>query len=201
MSSFDSTGVTGSPHSRGRQRCAFVLVALLTSAITAAFAQSPLPYAGKQIHMVIAAGAGGGYDTYARILALHLTRHIAGNPAIIDQNMPGAAGMQATNWAYAAAPRDGSVILATYNSLLADPLYGNPAARYDPRRFEAVGSISRQQNICATWHTSPVKKLVQAKEREVIVTATGAASDSAIMPRILNALLRTKFKTVLGYST
>jgi tripartite-type tricarboxylate transporter receptor subunit TctC len=174
---------------------------LLTSAITAAFAQSPLPYAGKQIHMVIAAGAGGGYDTYARILALHLTRHIAGNPAIIDQNMPGAAGMQATNWAYAAAPRDGSVILATYNSLLAEPLYGNPAARYDPLKFETVGSISRQQNICATWHTSPVQTLADAKAREVIVTATGAASDSAIMPRILNALLGTRFKTVLGYST
>jgi tripartite-type tricarboxylate transporter receptor subunit TctC len=178
---------------------AFTFAVLLSSACPA-LAQSP-PYAGKQIHMVIAAGAGGGYDAYARTLALHLPRHIAGNPVIIDQNMPGAAGMQATNWAYAVAPKDGSVVLATYNSLLAEPLYGNPAARYDPRRFEAVGSISRQQNICATWHTSPVRTLAQAKEREVIVTATGAASDSAIMPRILNALLGTKLKTVLGYST
>jgi tripartite-type tricarboxylate transporter receptor subunit TctC len=151
--------------------------------------------------MVIAAGAGGGYDAYARTLARHLARHVPGNPGVIDQNMPGAAGMQATNWAYNAAPRDGSVILATYNSLLAEPLYGNPAARYDPRRFETVGSISQQQNICATWHTSPVRTLDEAKTREVIVTATGAASDSAIMPRILNALLGTRFKTVLGYST
>src|SRR5258708_7660318 len=105
-------------------------------------------YGGKQIRMVIAAGAGGGYDAYARILSLHLSRHIPGNPGVIDQNMPIAAGMQATNWAYTAAPRDGTVILATYNSLLAEPLYGNPAARYDPLRFETVGSISRQQNIC-----------------------------------------------------
>jgi len=184
---------------RNAKSIAFTFAVLLSSACPTA-AQSP-PYAGKQIHMVIAAGAGGGYDAYARTLALHLPRHIAGNPVIIDQNMPGAAGMQATNWAYAVAPKDGSVVLATYNSLLAEPLYGNPAARYDPRRFEAVGSISRQQNICATWHTSPVRTLAQAKEREVIVTATGAASDSAIMPRILNALLGTKLKTVLGYST
>src|ERR1700751_5888117 len=84
-------------------------------------------YSGKQIHMVIANGAGGAYDIYARILAAHLARHIPGNPAIIDQNMPTAAGMQATNWTYAVAPRDGTVILATYNSLLAEPLYGNPA--------------------------------------------------------------------------
>jgi len=158
-------------------------------------------YGGKQIRMVIAAGAGGGYDAYARILALHLSRHLPGNPSIIDQNMPSAAGMQATNWAYNTAPRDGTVILATYNSLLAEPLYGNPAARYDPLRFETIGSISRQQNICATWHTSPVKTLDQAKTREVIVTATGAASDSAIMPKILNTVLGTRFKIVMGYST
>jgi tripartite-type tricarboxylate transporter receptor subunit TctC len=158
-------------------------------------------YAGKQIRMVIASGAGGGYDAYARILALHLSRHIPGNPSIIDQNMPSAAGMQATNWAYTAAPKDGTVILATYNSLLAEPLYGNPAARFDPLKFETIGSISRQQNICATWYTSPIKNLDLAKTREVIVTATGAASDSAIMPKILNALLGTRFKVVMGYST
>jgi tripartite-type tricarboxylate transporter receptor subunit TctC len=159
------------------------------------------PYGGKQIRMVIAAGAGGGYDSYARFLTRHLSRHIAGNPTIVNQNMPGAAGMQATNWAFVAAPNDGTVILATYNSLLAEPLYGNPAVRYDPLKFESVGSISRQQNICATWHTSPVRTIEQAKSKEVIVTATGAAGDSAIMPKIVNAVLGTKFKVVLGYST
>ena len=183
-----------------QRRARYAVAALLATACSA-LGQSPPPYSGKQIHMVIASGAGGGYDAYARILALHLGRHIPGNPSIIDQNMPSAAGMQATNWAFAAAPRDGTVILATYNSLLAEPLYGNPAARYDPLKFEAVGSISRQQNICATWHTSPVKTLAQAKTREVIVTATGTASDSAIMPKILNAVLGTRFKAVLGYST
>jgi len=132
---------------------------------------------------------------------MHLSRHIPGNPGIIDQNMPIAGGMQATNWAYAQAPRDGTVILATFNSLLAEPLYGNPAARYDPRRFEYIGSISRQQNICATWHTSPVKTIAQAKTQQVIVTATGSASDSAILPRILNTVLGTKFKVVLGYAS
>jgi tripartite-type tricarboxylate transporter receptor subunit TctC len=183
------------------QRRARYAVAALLATAGGALGQPLAPYEDKQIHMVIASGAGGGYDAYARILALHLSRHIPGNPGIIDQNMPSAAGMQATNWAYAVAPKDGTVILATYNSLLAEPLYRNPAARYDPLRFETVGSISRQQNICATWHTSPVKTLAQAKTREVIVTATGTASDSAIMPKILNAVLGTRFKTVMGYST
>src|SRR5262249_19147069 len=163
-------------------------------------AQAPV-YAGKQIRMVVASGAGGGYDTYARFLARHMSKYIPGNPAIINQNMPGAAGMTATNWAYTVAPRDGTIILATYNALMAEPLYGNPAARFDPLKLESVGSISKQQNICATAHTSPTKTIEHAKTREVTVAATGATGNSATLPKILNTVLGTKFKVVIGYST
>ena len=187
--------------SRRPRTLALAIVALAAGIGDAPAQPAPAPYADKQIRMVIGAGAGGGYDTYARALARHLPRYIAGTPTIISQNMPGAAGMAATNWAYSIAPRDGTVILATYNSLLPEPLYGNPAARYDPLRFEPVGSISKQQNICATWHTSPIKTIEQAKTRELTVAATGATGDSATLPKILNAVAGTKFKVIAGYGT
>lgn len=178
------------------------LAAALASLMRIAAAQTSEPiYRGKQIRMVIGNTVGSSYDTYARVLAQHMTRHIPGNPIIINQNMPVAASMQATNWTYEQAPKDGTVIAAIYNSVLPEPLYGNPAARYDPRKFEYIGSISRQQNVCGTWHTHPVKTLEQAKSQQVIVTASGSASDSAILPRIMNAVLGTKFKVVLGYAT
>jgi hypothetical protein len=169
---------------------ATVLAGEIAGSMRVAAAQTSEPiYRGKQIRMVIGNTTGSSYDTYARVLAQHLTRHIPGNPTIINQNMPVAASMQATNWAYEQAPKDGSVIAAVYNSVLPEPLYGNPAVRFDPRRFEYVGSISKQQNVCGTWHTHPVKTLEQAKSQQVIVTASGSASDSAILPRILNVVL------------
>jgi len=158
-------------------------------------------YAGKQIRMVIASGAGGGYDAYGRLMTRHMGKYIPGNPSFISQNMQGASGITATNWTYTVAPKDGTVILATYNANMAEPLYGNPAARYDPRKFESVGSISKQQNICATWHTSPIKTIQDAKTREVTVASTGATGNSATLPKILNTVLGTKFKLILGYST
>jgi tripartite-type tricarboxylate transporter receptor subunit TctC len=181
----------------------FVLAGMIACRADAATAQSANPYyAGKQIRMVIASGVGGGYDVYARFLARHLPRHIPGNPAIVSQNMPAASGLAATNWAYsAAAPRDGTAIVATFNALLDDPLYGSPVARFDPLRFAAVGSIARQQTVCATWHMSRIKTLDQARQQEVTVSATGASGDRATMPRILNALLGTKFKVISGYGT
>jgi tripartite-type tricarboxylate transporter receptor subunit TctC len=158
-------------------------------------------YKGKQIRMVIASGAGGGYDAYARILAQFLPKYIPGNPSIIIQNMPGAAGMVATSWAYNAAPKDGSVILATYNEALPEPLYENPAAHYDTLKFEMIGSFAQSELVCVTWHTSSIKTIEDAKAREVVVSATGVTGDPSTLPTMLNAMLGTKFRVVTGYET
>ncbi len=159
------------------------------------------PYRGKQVRLVISAGTGGGYDAYARVLARHLDRHIPGQPSIVAQNMPGAAGMLATNWTYNVAPKDGTVLLATYNALLPEPLFGNPAVQFDPLKFEWIGSIGKQQNICVTWRTHPVKTIEQAIGRDLTVASTGATGFSATMGLVLNALIGTKIKVVLGYAT
>jgi tripartite-type tricarboxylate transporter receptor subunit TctC len=180
---------------------AVAIAASVVACMTGAAAQS-VSYEGKTLRMIITSGAGGGYDAYARALAAHIADHLPGKPVIVSQNMPGASGMVGTNWAASdAAPRDGTVIVATYNALLLDPLFGNPQAKYDPRKFEWIGSIGKQQQICITWHTSPIKTIEQAREREVVVSATGANGSPAVMPRMLNAMLGTKFKVVSGYST
>jgi tripartite-type tricarboxylate transporter receptor subunit TctC len=191
-------------NSSARRRYALTALALpiLLGALSGSAAAQTEFYAGKQIRMVIGSGAGGGYDVYARFLARHLPRHIPGNPTIVSQNMPAASGLAATNWAYSpAAPRDGTVIVATYNALLDDPLYGSPVARFDPLKFESVGSIAKQQTVCATWYLNPIKTIAQARQQQVTVSATGSSGDRATMPRILNALLGTKFKVINGYGT
>ena len=159
-------------------------------------------YEGKTLRMIIPSGAGGGYDSYSRVLAAHLANHLPGKPTVVNQNMPGASGMIGANWAASdAAPKDGTVIVATYNALLLEPLWGNPQVKYDPRKFEWIGSIGKQQQICLSWHTSPIKSIEQAKEREVVVSATGATGNTAVIPKMLNTLLGTKFKVVTGYTT
>jgi tripartite-type tricarboxylate transporter receptor subunit TctC len=158
-------------------------------------------YRGKSITMLIGGGAGGGYDTYARIFARHLSRHIPGSPNIIAKNMPAAAGLAAASALYTTAEKDGSTIGAFTNGAAMDPLFGNPGARYDAQKFNWLGSIGKLQNVCATWHSSPVTSIEGARAREVIVAAAGATSNTAIVPRTLNALLGTRFKVIAGYDT
>jgi tripartite-type tricarboxylate transporter receptor subunit TctC len=156
-------------------------------------------YKSKPINMLIGGGAGGGYDVYFRTLGRHLTKHIPGHPMVIARNQPAAAGLAAAASLYTTAERDGATIGAFPNNVPMDPLFGNPAARYDPLKLNWIGSIGKLQNVCATWHTSPIKRIEQATEREVIVGAAGATSNTALMPRVLNALLGTKFKVIAGY--
>jgi tripartite-type tricarboxylate transporter receptor subunit TctC len=158
-------------------------------------------YRGKSITMLVGGGAGGGYDTYARVFARHLSRHIPGNPNIIAKNMPAAAGLAAASALYSAADKDGSTIAAFTNGAAMDPLFGNASARYDAQEFNWLGSIGKLQNVCATWHHSEVKTIAAARAREVIVAAAGATSNTVIVPKTLNALVGTKFKVIAGYDT
>jgi len=151
--------------------------------------------------MLVGGGAGGGYDTYARIFARHMTKHIPGHPNIIAKNMPAAAGLAAAATLYTTADKDGATIGAFTNGAAMDPLFGNTSARYDAQKFNWLGSIGKLQNVCATWHLSPVKTIAAARTREVIVAAAGATSNTAIVPRALNALIGTRFKVIAGYDT
>src|SRR4051794_22656629 len=165
-----------------------------------AFAQSVEGfYRGRQINMLIGGGAGGGYDAYYRALARHIGKHIPGQPSIIPRNQPAASGLAAAAALYTTAEKDGATIGAFPNNIPMDPLFGNPAARYDALKLNWLGSIGKLQNVCATWHTSPIKTIQQAQEREVVVAAAAAPTNTAIMPRVLNALLNTKFKPIIGY--
>ena len=158
-------------------------------------------YAGKTLRFIIPSGAGGGYDAYSRLLARHLGGHIPGKPHIVVENMPGASGLRGTNWLYNVAPRDGTVMGGTYNTLITEPLLGNAAAQFNPTRFEWIGSITTQYNSCMVWHTSPIKTIEDAMKREVRVSTTGMAGNSAKTPLLLNTLLGTKFNVISGYAT
>src|SRR5262245_43187934 len=67
-------------------------------------------YKGKSITFIIGSAAGGGYDTYGRLLASHLGQHLEGRPSVVVQNMPGAGSIRAANYLYNLAPKDGATI-------------------------------------------------------------------------------------------
>jgi tripartite-type tricarboxylate transporter receptor subunit TctC len=153
------------------------------------------------LSMYVGSGAGGGYDAVGRLVARHMSRFLPGNPNIVAKNMDAASGVVAANYMYNIAPKDGSAFSAASNSALALAIYGDPSAKYDPRKFEWIGSTDKQTAICITWYTSPIKTLEDATKREVTVSATGVSAGPGVYPKILNTLFGTKFKVISGYTT
>ena len=183
-----------------RSLAAAALATLVT--VSGAGAQSVEEFYKKtQLSVYVGSGAGGGFDEIARVFSLHFARHLPGQPTPIVKNMPGAGGLLNVNFMYAQAPRDGSAIAAPFNTVFLLPLFGDPAAKFDARKFTWIGSLDKQTGTCVVWHTSDIKTLADASKREVQVGATGVNATPAIFSNMMNTLFGTRFKVISGYTT
>src|SRR5262245_8788672 len=101
-------------------RCGYLISAALIAG-TFAPATAADFYAGKTIDLVIGSDVGGGYDIYARAIARHLPRFIAGQPTIVAKNQPGAGSSRAASYIYSVAPKDGTAIGAVFPGVIIAP--------------------------------------------------------------------------------
>lgn len=156
-------------------------------------------YGGKTITIVVGSAPGGSYDLYARVVARHIGKHIPGNPTFVIQNMPGANSKMMAGFVYNVAPKDGTTLGAPLNTLPINQMVEADAAKFDSARFNWLGAVSSPANVLVTWHTSGVKTLDDARNKEVIIGATTPGTTQEMFPVIANNLLGTKFKVVTGY--
>ena len=102
------------------------------------FSQTPY-YQGKTI-TILRGGEPGGSGDMPRAPHPLLEKYISGNPTIVIENMPGAAGMKAVNHAYSTAKPDGLTITAVGSGLASGAILGLPGVRYDIDKLIYVGS-------------------------------------------------------------
>jgi tripartite-type tricarboxylate transporter receptor subunit TctC len=157
-------------------------------------------YKGKQMKFIIRAGAGGTYDLYARLLGRYMVKYIPGNPTILPVNMSGGGGIKAAMYVADVAPKDGTILTIVGQGLAADQGLGlNPSFQADLRAFNWVGNLSSAGQVVVAWHTAPVTTLAQAMRREMVLGTTGAGSVAVQLAAVLNNVVGTKFKLVVGY--
>ena len=105
-------------------------------------------YAGKQIQLIIPSSTGGGYDLYGRLVAQFIGKYLPGAPGVVPVNMPCAAGLAAARYVYEAGVQDGTVLGLFYSTALLDPVMnGQSASKFDPTRFNYIGSANSESFI------------------------------------------------------
>jgi hypothetical protein len=159
-------------------------------------------YKGKTIRFIVGQAAGGGYDTYVRMIARHISKHIPGNPATAVENMEGAGSLISANYVYKQASHDGLSVVIFNNSLVLQNALGDPRIRIDFRKLGWVGAPSVGVPVCMVMGFTGLKTLddVLKSKKPLKAGATRAGSAGYDMPLILNKTLGTNFDVVSGFT-
>jgi len=156
-------------------------------------------YRGRTVKFIVGSNTGGGYDTYSRLLAAYIGKHIPGNPTVVVENMPGASGTKSANYLAEVASKDGSVIGMFNQSMPQRQMFEPDLIRIDLGKFSWIGAMNASTNVLITWHTTGVRTLDDAKKKQVVMGALSTSGGNSVYPLLLNNFFGTKFKVVLGY--
>ena len=182
-----------------------LLVALSSLMVDPAFAQGADPFwRGKTVKIMIAAAPGAAYDFVGRALAAHMGRHIPGGPAVVVENVPGAASLILLNTLYNKAARDGTVFGLPLNGVVLEPRLKvlsreGGAVNFDLSKMEFVGTPTQQPQILWVFHKTPFNTAADLVKTKSILGSTAPGGDNSILPALANVFLGAKMEVVTGY--
>jgi len=156
-------------------------------------------YRGKTINFIIGYPTGGANDAFVRLAAQHIGKHIPGKPNVLTRHMPGGGSLIAANHLFNVAPKDGTVLSLLAATIPLEQLLGVPNTNFRAAQFNWIGRMAPGTNVTFVMSNSSVKSLSDAFDRPAVLSATGQSATSAIYPDVLNKVVGTKFKLVIGY--
>ncbi len=173
----------------------FLVVGTSTTAVGEEF------YKGKVIRIIVSGSPGGGFDTYSRLIARHMGKHIPGNPTFIVQSMTGAGTRIAAKYLHTAAKPDGLTFGIINGYLILGKVLGMKGLNYDVKEYEWIGTPIKDHVVCALHKLSGITSLKQwfASKTPVKIGALGPGNSTSDVPRLLKATIGLPIHVVEGY--
>ena len=180
----------------------FLLPILISVSVVSAPAASVEEfYKGKTVQFIVGGSAGGGYDTYTRLIARHFAQYVPGKPSTVVQNMPGAAMLISANYVFNSAPRDGTVIGHWSGPLILQHMMGNPAVQFEGRKFGWLGMPTADSLVCILTERSGIKTAEEWRKAKTRVKlgAIGPGTSGTDDTKILAAATGFPLQLIEGY--
>ena len=159
-------------------------------------------YKGKTIHIVVGFPPGGGYDTYTRAAARHMSRYTPGNPTFVVQNMIGAASLTAAHYIYNKAKPDGLTLGVWNNGLVLRQALGDRSVKFQGDKFGWIGASGGRSfptcGIMAFTGHKTLKDVLNSK-KDIKMGGSLPGAPPSDLPKILNLTLGTRFDVISGY--
>jgi tripartite-type tricarboxylate transporter receptor subunit TctC len=158
-------------------------------------------FKGKTLTYIIATEPGGGYDTYGRLIAKYLRKHL-GLARVDIRNLPGGGHIDGVNEIYAAAP-DGLTLGIFNTGVVYAQLLRNPAVRFDLGRMSWIGKAGDEPRVLTVSTQSGFGSLddIRKAGRPLVLGASGAGSGSYNDMALLAHALGLEVRYVFGLAT
>jgi tripartite-type tricarboxylate transporter receptor subunit TctC len=183
--------------------CTIAAAVVVAPSPAGAQAENSVTFAGKEIRLLIGfSPTGYGYDTYGRLLARYLGKHLPGNPTVVPQNRPGAGSLNLASYMAHAAPADGSEIAIVGRGVAMEPILDAPLSppKFDSTAFTWLGSMNNEVGGFFVRQPGPASSFQDVLRGAIMkVGSTGAGGDQQMFTAALNVLFGTKLKAIAGY--
>ena len=158
-------------------------------------------FKGKTIVVIVGTAAGGGFDTYSRMIARHLGKYLPGNPNTIVQNMPGAGQLIAANHVYNRSQPDGLTIGHFTGSVIFRHVLGDQGVMFDGRKFDWLGTPAPERHTCVLTDKSGIKTLDDwfSAKRPMKFGALGPGNSTSAWPHLLHEVLGLPISVIDGF--
>jgi len=115
-------------------------------------------YEGKTLRIIVGLAAGGGFDTYARVLSRHWGKHIAGTRRSSSRTWS-RGQLDLGNHLFRVAKPDGLIVGNFDGSLILSQVLGQPGIEFDARKFHFVGATAKEEVVCGLTKASGITSL------------------------------------------
>jgi tripartite-type tricarboxylate transporter receptor subunit TctC len=156
-------------------------------------------FKGKTMTYIVATSPGGGYDTYARLIAKYMERYLPVSNIIV-KNVPGAGHIIGANQLYAAKP-DGLTIGTFNTGLIYAQLLKREGIRFDLTKFTYLGKAAADPRTIVVSTKSDIKTYddLLASGEPIKFAAAGPGSAAYNEIKMLNSALNLNIQLITGY--
>jgi tripartite-type tricarboxylate transporter receptor subunit TctC len=172
--------------------------ALLASPILAA---GPADlFAGKTVTYIVATAPGGGYDTYGRLVAEFMQKHLTGSSFVV-KNVVGAGGLIGTAAVYGAKP-DGTTV-GTFNiGMIYSQLVKYEGVKFELEKMSWIGKAASDSRVIVLSTTSPIKTFEDlAAQKTPVNFATGGVGGNLYSEtKMVTTALHLPINIIPGYN-
>lgn len=154
---------------------------------------------GETVTLVVPYSPGGGYDTYARLLAPFLGEQL--NAETVVQNQPGAGGLLAINSLLAADPDGTRIAIMNAVGVGGGALAGAEGVQFELTDLSYIGRVMAQQPVLVVSGDSDYQSFedLQAARGRLRFASTGPGAADYVNSSFLNETFGLDAEIVTGF--